>query len=51
MEEAAPGLYLDGAHNPGGIEEFIKTAARLCEKSGKRACLLFSSVSDKAHDT
>lgn len=41
MEEAAPGLYLDGAHNPGGIEEFIKTAARLCEKSGKRACLLF----------
>ena len=51
MEEAAPGLYLDGAHNPGGMEAFIKTAARLCETGRKRAFLLFSSVSDKAHDT
>lgn len=49
MEEAAPGVYLDGAHNPDGVAEFIRTAARLCEKEGKRACLLFSAVSDKAH--
>lgn len=51
MEEAAPGLYLDGAHNPGGMEAFIKTAARLCEQRKKRAFLLFSSVSDKEHET
>ena len=51
MEEALPGLYLDGAHNPGGVEEFIKTADRLCASGKKRAYLLFSAVSDKAHKT
>ena len=51
MEEIAENVYVDGAHNPGGMEAFIKTAARLCETGRKRAFLLFSSVSDKAHDT
>lgn len=51
MEEAAPGLYLDGAHNPGGVAEFSETAGRLCRESKKRAYLLFSAVSDKAHES
>lgn len=51
MEEAADGLYLDGAHNPGGVEEFAAAAGRLCRERGKRAYLLFSAVSDKAHES
>lgn len=51
MEEALPGVFLDGAHNPGGIEAFVKAAAGLCTVRKKRACLLFSAVSDKDHDT
>lgn len=51
MEEAAAGLYLDGAHNPGGVEEFAAAAGRLCRERGKRAYLLFSAVSDKAHES
>ncbi len=50
MEEVLPGVFLDGAHNPGGIEAFTKAAARLCQEREKRADLLFSSVSDKDHD-
>lgn len=49
MEEVLPGFYLDGAHNPDGVKEFIRTALRLCKERGKRAFLLFSAVSDKAH--
>ena len=47
MEEVQPGVFLDGAHNPGGIEEFVKTASNLCAVRKKRANLLFSAVSDK----
>lgn len=47
MEEVQPGVFLDGAHNPGGIEEFVKTASELCTNRKKRANLLFSAVSDK----
>ncbi|MDF2888752.1 MAG: FolC bifunctional protein [Lacrimispora sp.] len=47
MEEVQPGVFLDGAHNPGGIEEFVKTASDLCSDRKKRANLLFSAVSDK----
>lgn len=50
MEEAAPGLFLDGAHNPGGAEEFARAAGRLCRERGKRACLLFAASKDKAHE-
>lgn len=49
MEEALPGVFLDGAHNPGGVESFARTASELCAARKKRACLLFSAVSDKAH--
>ncbi|MDW2796826.1 folylpolyglutamate synthase/dihydrofolate synthase family protein [Clostridium boliviensis] len=47
MEEVYPGVFLDGAHNPGGIEEFVWTALNLCTDRKKRANLLFSAVSDK----
>lgn len=47
MEEVLPGVFLDGAHNPGGIEAFVRAAAGLCASRKKRAYLLFSSVSDK----
>lgn len=49
MEEVLPGVFLDGAHNPGGIEAFIKAASGLCRKRKKQADLLFSAVSDKDH--
>lgn len=49
MEEVLPGVFLDGAHNPGGIKAFARAASELCAARGKRACLLFSAVSDKAH--
>ncbi|MEY8356127.1 folylpolyglutamate synthase/dihydrofolate synthase family protein [Lachnospiraceae bacterium 54-53] len=51
MEEALPGVFLDGAHNPGGIRAFAEAAAGLCAEREKRAYLLFSAVTDKDHDT
>lgn len=51
MQEAAPGIYLDGAHNPSGIAEFIDSVKQL---SGKDPCpplLLFSMVKGKDADT
>lgn len=50
MEEALPGFFLDGAHNPGGAEAFAKAAGRLCRDRRKRACLLFAASRDKAHE-
>ncbi len=47
MERAAEGIYLDGAHNPGGIEAFVRTAREISERRGQRAWLLFAAVSDK----
>ena len=45
MEEIEPDIYIDGAHNPEGIEAFIRSARSIC---GKRpAVLLFSVVKDK----
>lgn len=49
MEEALPGVFLDGAHNPGGIKAFLETAADLCRERRKRAVLLFSTVADKEY--
>lgn len=48
MEEALPGVYLDGAHNEDGIEAFLDTVRRDgC--TGKRY-LLFGVVKDKRYD-
>lgn len=49
MEEVLPGVFLDGAHNPGGIKAFLETAVCLCRDRKKRAVLLFSAVSDKEY--
>ena len=47
MEEAVPGVFLDGAHNEDGIEAFLRTAAKDgC--IGKRI-LLFGVVTDKRY--
>ena len=48
MEEIAPGIYLDGAHNEDGIQAFLETV-RACSCSGKRI-LLFSVVADKEYE-
>ena len=45
MEEALPGVYLDGAHNEDGISRFIEAAKAVLR--GKKATLLFAAVSDK----
>ncbi len=47
MEQAAPGIYLDGAHNPGGVDAFLETAKEIVERTGRRPYLLFGAVSDK----
>ena len=47
MERAGENLYLDGAHNPGGIKAFIQAAASMTARQKKKAYLLFGAVSDK----
>ena len=51
MEQIRPGFYLDGAHNPGGIEAFLRTAGEIAGRRGKKAYLLFGALSDKAYET
>lgn len=47
MERVGENLYLDGAHNPGGIKAFIQAAASMAARKKKKAYLLFGAVSDK----
>lgn len=47
MEQVLPQVYLDGAHNIGGIDALIQTVHMLDQRTGKKAHLLFASVSDK----
>ena len=47
MEEVAPGVFLEGAHNPDGIDAFLDT---IREMTGKKKHLLFAVVSDKQYD-
>lgn len=51
MEQAAEDIWLDGAHNPGGIQAFIRAVKKQMEAetaAGKgRIQLLFAAVSDK----
>lgn len=49
MEQALPGVYLDGAHNAGGINAFIDTVRRLSKQKGAGVSLLFAVVSDKEY--
>lgn len=45
MEEVAARVYVDGAHNPEGIEAFVKSAEAIA--GDNKACLFFSVVNDK----
>lgn len=47
MEEIRPGIFLDGAHNPGAVEAFADTLDALGER---RPVILFSAVSDKEYE-
>lgn len=47
MEEVWPHLFVDGAHNPGAMEAFVKSVELLNEKID---ILIFSAVSDKKYD-
>jgi len=47
MQELAPNIWVDGAHNPGGIREFIRGVNRISAGVQGRIQLLFAAVSDK----
>jgi len=47
MEEIVPHLIVDGAHNPGAMDAFVKSVELLNEKI---SVLIFSAVSDKKYD-
>lgn len=49
MEEVLPDIYLDGAHNIGGIAAFAEAAKRLRKKKKKRLILLFAVSADKEY--
>ncbi|MCD8120959.1 MAG: bifunctional folylpolyglutamate synthase/dihydrofolate synthase [Clostridiales bacterium] len=49
MQEVLPDVWVDGAHNPGGIEAFIRAVRS--QDSKKAIHLLFAAVSDKDDTT
>lgn len=49
MEEVLPDVYLDGAHNEGGIQALSRTIGRLQRETGKSVSIMFGAVSDKDH--
>lgn len=50
MEQIKKDVYLDGAHNEGGIREFSRAAAEIVLKRGSgRKLLMFAVVSDKEY--
>lgn len=50
MEEVLPDVYLDGAHNEGGIDALVDTIKRMQQETGKSVSLMFGSMSDKEHN-
>lgn len=59
MEEVLPGIYLDGAHNPGAIEAFCESVLTLEEKEKHNIegakeetlpVILFAAVNDKEYE-
>lgn len=48
MQQVLPDIWLDGAHNPGGIEAFIRAVN--AQESTKRIQLLFAAVADKDYN-
>ena len=50
MEQIKENVYLDGAHNEGGIREFARAARAIVKERGTgRKILLFAVVSDKEY--
>ncbi len=49
MEEVLPDVYLDGAHNQGGMEALACTIERMQKETGKQVSLMFGVVSDKEY--
>lgn len=49
LEEVLPGVFVDGAHNPGAIKAFVDTIRAMDLKS--QLILVFSAVEDKEFDT
>lgn len=49
MEEAGEHLVIDGAHNPGALEAFVKSVRALKDED-VLPVVLFSAVSDKKYD-
>jgi len=47
MEEVLPGVWLDGAHNPGGIRAFVRAVRQ--REGDTPVHLLFAAVSDKEY--
>lgn len=50
MEQAAPHLIVDGAHNPGAVEAFVKSVKALEGKGRGGIVIIFSAVSDKKYE-
>lgn len=50
MEEAAPEVWLDGAHNPGGIRAFIEAVKAQLAGEARQVQLLFAAVADKDYE-
>lgn len=50
MEEAAPHVTIDGAHNPGAVEAFTETVRILEEGKEARPVVIFSAVADKSYE-
>lgn len=50
MEQVLPGIYLDGAHNLGGIEAFIDTVRQIEKQTKKNISLVYASVADKEYE-
>lgn len=50
MEAAGDDIWLDGAHNPDGIQAFLRAARRLQQKDAKNIHLLFAAVADKDYN-
>jgi len=49
MELVAEDVYLDGAHNAGGVAALNRTIRRMQKETGKAVTLMFGAVSDKDH--
>lgn len=50
MEQAGDDIWLDGAHNPGGIQAFLGGAGQLQQKEAKKIHLLFAAAADKDYN-